>query len=91
MSERGMTRRKARQTACPPGTDGDCAFLEGYGDYDETQLQAAVLLAQGREADVYLLPDGAVLKLLRDVEGVERVRRELVVLTLLGRSRLAVS
>lgn len=42
-----------------------------------------VLLAQGREAEVFLEPDGAVLKLLRNPDGEDRVHREAAALAAL--------
>jgi thiamine kinase len=42
-----------------------------------------VLLAQGREAEVFLEPDGAVLKLMRDPDHEDRVHREAAALTAL--------
>jgi len=39
-------------------------------------MQGRILLAQGREAEVFLLADGTVLKLLRDAEDGELATRE---------------
>jgi aminoglycoside phosphotransferase (APT) family kinase protein len=43
------------------------------------------LLAQGREAEVFLQPDGSILKLMRDPAYADRVRNEAVALGVLER------
>lgn len=48
-------------------------------------MEQHVLLAQGREADVFLLSETTVLKLMRDASDEPRVRREAAALTVLAK------
>lgn len=47
-------------------------------------MKEPVLLGEGREAEVFLLPDGTVLKLMRDPEDADRVEREAAACAVLG-------